>query len=296
MTRLTTNVYVQLQGEPLYVACEQQHRNARVRHRFLHIINPYFAAPGSEDDKVQQLTYHTMGMALSLAPAGTVKPVAVTFPEEAVSIPPSFPILKSLQRSVLDLGSFQLPRRFPLLFDIMAGGLAAADGQDYVIFTNVDICLMPHFYGSVQRILNLGFESLIVNRRTIPKYGLDSQLLPLMLADYGTSHPGFDCFVFPLRLFDSFVRSDVCVGAPEVMRALVFNLVALTESLLILRDAHLTFHLGNDKPWSVPERMDYRDHNYQCSQEVLVAHGRDPRRRELLQNFCTAHNEMYTVP
>ena len=282
MTRISPNVFVQLQGESLYAACERSHRNAQVRHQFLHIVNPFFAPPGSEEDKIQQLTIRTIGLAQAYVPAGTIKPVAVTFPDEFVSLPEALPCLKTLQRSVLDVGSFKLPRRLPLLFDIMACGVAAADDQDYVIFTNADICLMPHFYGSVQRILNLGFESLIVNRRTIAKFSLDPQLLPLMYADYGQSHNGFDCFIFPRRLFDRFVRSNVCVGAPDVMRALIFNLVALSESVLILRDAHLTFHLGDDKTWDSPALMDYFEHNRRCSQEVLAGHAGDHQRRELL--------------
>jgi hypothetical protein len=178
----------------------------------------------------------------------------------------------------------------------MACGLAVADDQDYIVFTNVDICLMPHFYGALQRIINLGFESLIINRRTISKYGLDPQLLPLMLADFGRAHEGFDCFVFPRRLFDRFVQSNVCVGAPDVMRALIFNLVALSESVLILRDTHLTFHLGDDKSWLTPEIIEHHEHNRRCSQDVLTGHSSDPQRRDLLRSFCLAHQEKYSMP
>jgi hypothetical protein len=285
-----------MQGEPLYAACERSHRNARARHRFIHIVNPFFAPPSSEDDKIQQLTFHTIGLAQSLAPTGTAKAVAVTFPEESVPLPASFTLLRSLQRSALDVGSFQISRRLPLLFDVIGCGLAATENHDYVVFTNVDICLMPHFYGTLQRILNLGFESLIINRRTIEKYGFDAQMLPLMFADYGRSHEGYDCFVFPRRLFDQFVRSDVCVGAPDVMRALIFNLVALSESVLILLDSHLTFHLGDDKSWAKAELADYHEHNRRCSYEVLNIHSQDPRRRQLLKSFCVAHQENYSVP
>jgi hypothetical protein len=296
MTKISPNVHIQLQGEPLYVAVDRSHQNDSIRHRFLHIVNPFSVAAGSEGDKIQQLTFRTMELAQAQMPPDSVRTVAVMYPEEDVSIPASFISLKTLQRSAQDVGNFKVKRPLPLLFDILACGLAAAEDRDYVVFTNVDICLMPHFYVSLQRILDLGFESIIVNRRTIAKYGFDPQLLPLMYADYGQSHSGFDCFVFPRRLFDGFVRSDVCVGAPHVMRALMFNLVALTRSLLILRDAHMTFHLGDDKTWQSPEFMDYRDHNQRCTQEVLTAHGQDQHRRELLRSFCLAHNEMFKVP
>src|SRR5690349_18998222 len=159
-----------------------------------------------------------MGLAQSFVPSGSVKQVAVTFPDEQISLPPSFTQVKSLSRSVVDMAIFKQVRRLPLLSDILASGLAVAEDQDYVVFTNVDICPMPHFYGTVQRILNLGFESLIINRRTIEKYAFDPQLLPLMYADHGRSHPGYDCFVFPRRLVDLFASSDACVGAPRVMR------------------------------------------------------------------------------
>lgn len=291
MTQISPNVYAQADGESLYAACGQAHHNARTRHRFLHIVNPFFVPPGSEGDKIQRLTYHTMGLAQGFVPPGSVKQVAVAFPDEQFSLPPSFSQVKSLSRSVVDIAGFRQARRLPLLSDILSCGLAVAEDQDYVIFTNVDICPMPYFYGAVQRILNLGFESLIINRRTIEKYAFDPQLLPLMYADHGQSHPGYDCFVFPLRLVDHFASSDACVGAPRVMRGLIYNLVAVSESLLILRDVHMTFHLGDDRTWDLPELMDYREHNARCADGVLNAHNQVPRRRELLQAFRKAYLE-----
>lgn len=289
MTQISPNVYAQADGESLYTACGEAHHSARARHRFLHIVNPFFAPPGSEGDKIQRLTYHTMGLAQGFVPSGSVKQVAVTFPDEQFSLPPSFSQVKSLSRSVVDIATFKQARRLPLLSDILASGLMVAEDQDYIIFSNVDICPMPYFYGTVQRILNLGFESLIINRRTIEKYAFDPQLLPLMYADNGRSHPGYDCFVFPRRLVDLFASSDACVGAPRVMRGLIYNLVAVSESLLILRDVHMTFHLGDDRTWDVPELKDYREHNVRCADSVLDTQGHAPQRRELLAAFRKAY-------
>lgn len=296
MTRLSSNVFVQTQGESLYDACERAHPGDTPPHRFVHIVNPYEAPAGTEDKRIQEITFHSMQIALGAVAKGFVQVVATTYPDETINLPPSFQRLSKLARAVTDLGRFAVPRRLPLLFDVIELGLSAAGEADTVILTNVDICLLPHFYGSVNRLLGLGFESLVINRRTIGKYGLDPKLIPVMMADPGRVHEGFDCFVFPRRLFDEFVRSDVCVGAPDVMRALLFNLVAVSKSVLILRDAHFTFHLGDDKAWARRELADYQEHNRRCAQEVIDRQSRDPARRQWLQGFCVAHREAYAVP
>jgi hypothetical protein len=296
MTRLSSNVFVQAEGESLYDACERAHPADASPHRFVHIVNPFAAPAGSEQWRIQELTFHTMQIALGAVAKGFVQIVATTYPGETINLPPSFHRLPRLARTVTDLGTFAVPRRLPLLFDIMELGISAAGEADTVILTNVDICLLPHFYGAVNRLLTLGFESLVINRRTIGNYGFDPKLLPVMMADPGRVHEGFDCFVFPRRLFDAFVKSDVCVGAPDVMRALLFNLVAVSRSLIILRDAHLTFHLGDDKAWARRELADYQEHNRRCAQQVIDRQSQDPERRQWLRGFCVAHGEAYAVP
>jgi len=295
MTQLTHNVHVQLLREPIYVATGGSHERVGAPAQVRHVLNPYLCPPDSEGDRIQRLSLQTIAIArtASMAP---VSVAAVHYMDEPLALPDGFESRPALRRSVLDLATFEVPRRLPLLFDVLDCGVEGAAPDSYVIFTNMDIALLPSFYASVQRLIGLGFESLLINRRTIYKYGFDPSLLPLMFADIGEPHDGFDCFVFPVRLLRNFVKAPVCIGAPDVARALLFNLVALSGRVLILRDAHLTFHLGDDKGWARPEFADYHAHNRAASQSVIDRHCADPARRELLQTFCAVHHENYSVP
>jgi len=293
MTQLTENVHVQFLREPIHIAIGPSHTPTRRRYDIRHIVNPYEAAPRSEEARIQKLTLHTMSIARATASL-PVTVSAVTFADETVDVPQGFALTRSLKRSSQDLASFARPRRLPLLFDVLEEGARGASA-DFIVFTNMDIALLPHFYPAIQRLLEAGFDGLLVNRRTIYKYGLDPGLLPLMYADMGEPHDGFDCFVFPARLLAQFEKTPVFIGIPEVARALLFNMVALCDRILILRDAHLTFHLGDDKAWAAPDLADYHRHNLQAAQQVIDVHAVDAKKRARLAAFCEKHRERYTV-
>ena len=70
-------------------------------------------------------------------------------------------------------------------------------------------------------------------------------------------HPGFDCFVFPTAWVEDFVANAACVGIGWVMRSLLYNLVVKARRMVILRNAHLTYHYGDDRPWNAPELEEY---------------------------------------
>lgn len=147
---------------------------------------------------------------------------------------------------------------------------AAADGGvDHLILTNVDICPLPHFYLAVSRLLDYGFDALIINRRTVADCGTSADQLPLLWADPGRPHEGYDCFVFGAAAARRFLRNDAVVGAGGVMRGLIYNLVALARRLLILTDVPLTCHVGDDKEWGRPGLRDSIEHNWREAVAVL---------------------------
>ena len=74
---------------------------------------------------------------------------------------------------------------------------------DYLIYTNCDIILTPHFYESVAYYLSQGHDALVINRQRV-SVSLDQvQDLPAIFAEKGMIHPGFDCFVFSPHLLES---------------------------------------------------------------------------------------------
>lgn len=279
MPRLCDNAYQQSAGEPL--------RDVLLAHgldleapvpalprRIRHVVSPFAAAPGSQAERIQSLTFTAMREAAAFAADANAGQVplhiglrAAVLAGDVTFAQRFFPDTVPLARSAADLRAFQVPRLLPLVFDVIEA--AVDDGCDHVILTNVDICPLPHFYRAVARLLDLGFDALIINRRTLADGAADPSWLPLWCADPGRIHEGYDCFVFSASAARRFVRNDACVGAGGVMRGLIYDMVATASRLLILTDVHLTCHLGDDKTWTRPELRDYIDHNWQEAIAVL---------------------------
>ena len=98
--------------------------------------------------------------------------------------------------------------------------LYAASDADYFIYTNVDIALMPHFYTAVTQLIETGVDAMVINRRTIAKSPSDPAHLPLMWAQVGEKHPGYDCFVFRRDAYPNFDLGTACIGANWIGRVL----------------------------------------------------------------------------
>lgn len=295
MPRVCDNVYRQVAGEPLrdvllaHGLDLEAPAAARPR-RIRHVVSP-FTAGGGQAERIQGLTFAAMHEAAGFAAGAAAgrAPLSVGFRAAAPAADAAFarrffPDTVPLARTVADLRGFQVPRPLPLVFDVVAA--AADEGCDHVVLTNVDICPLPHFYRAVARLLDLGFDALIINRRTLADGAADPSLLPLWCADPGRIHEGHDCFVFSAAAARSFVRNDACVGAGGAMRGLIYAMVAGAARMLILGDVHLTCHLGDDKTWTRPELRDYIDHNW--GEAVAVLRQVAAAHPERFTDFCTA--------
>jgi hypothetical protein len=139
----------------------------------------------------------------------------------------------------------------PRLFAILAAMQKSRSEATHVVFTNSDIHLQPWFYVTAGRFLQAGFDSLIINRRTVHQETTASSCMPveLLMAESGITHPGLDCFVFPRQWLVRMMPTHAVVGRGAVMRSLLFNVVAIAEKLLVLSHAQLTYHFGDDRPW-----------------------------------------------
>lgn len=229
--------------------------------KLAHIVNPVHPAPASDLAVAQPVTFETMRVARRFA-SGTVDVELYTthYPEDAPAAPADFRSTPELDRSVLDVGDFRRPRRLPLLADVLARLYDATDAA-YLIYTNVDIGLMPHFYVAVHRLIESGLEAFVVNRRTIERAYDRIDQLPLMYASTGRPHRGWDCFVFPRNAVPEYDLGAVCIGAPRSGLALLANLMAYTDAYREFKALHLTFHRGDDRSWSASSFSDYRAHN-----------------------------------
>ncbi len=217
---------------------------------FAHIINPVNAPQGTELYRVQPIVFRSMQVAQAQANGARVDLLAVCFPEDEPVVPSYFTLLPFLTRSVLDVKGIKATKKLPFIKEILEA-LAANTDAEYLIYTNADIILQPYFYQVVAAYINQGHDALIINRRRIaPIYDSPDQL-PLIWAQTGNPHPGYDCFVFHRSLLNKFVLSDIILGTPFIDATLAHNVFAHSQSYLLLDHHHLTAHLGMEV---MPER------------------------------------------
>lgn len=223
--------------------------------RIAHIINPFVAPEGSEMQRVQPVTFETMRRAKAAA-AGVadVELLAALFANDRDALPGGFSSTPELTRSVADV----LPgskRQLPLLADVLERAVNTSQA-DYIIYTNVDIAVMPGFYRMVAHYAGKGYDAFAINRRRISgRYNAVSQL-DEMYAEAGETHTGFDTLVFRRDLFSKFVLGNTVIGLPYVDMAFMHNLYAHATQFRLFTGKHLTFHIGMDlaKSWgNAPE-------------------------------------------
>jgi hypothetical protein len=255
--------------------------------RFTHIVNPFTPKSGSEHERAQRITLASMRDAIEEATSAglTVEALGAAFEIDAPAVAEPLRPTAPLERSAQDFPALAGVRPLPLLAEILARGAEEGAG-DYLVFTNIDIGLQPHFYVAVDARLRRDERAgratrpLVINRRTIADHYPGPEELDAMRADRGRRHPGFDCFVFPRAWVARMQLGDALVGAPWLGSLLVANLDALSGwRVTIERFAHLTFHLGDDKAWS--SDTDLARHNIEtataCIERLADDHGPAPR-------------------
>lgn len=230
--------------------------------KFAHIINPIKCKPSSDLHRAQPVTFESIRRSLAFsADEVKVDVLSVQFPEDHEVIPDFVKKLNDLQKSALDYPYLSNQRKLPLIREILEKVYLYKGGVDYVIYTNVDIALMPHFYHFVARQIENGVDSMIINRRTIPSIHMKCEELALMYSCIGEQHPGYDCFVFKREIIPLMLLGDIFVGAAYIGLALYLNLKLFSLNFREFGNEHLTFHIGNDQQWKNSENDGFRIHN-----------------------------------
>lgn len=237
------------------------------RMRIRHVINTVGSSARNDLLEAQDLTLRSIEAALRLAPRDVeVEVVGVHFADEALPIS----WLRgdwTLERSVLNRGSFTSKRRLPLLADVLAP--FNENDYDLGVFTNIDIALQPAFYELVTDINQSGHDAFTINRRTVyPRYGVNTDAW--LASQTGVPHSGHDCFVFTPDVIRRAEVSDVCIGVPLVGRALLFNMMLQADSFRQFIDLNATFHIGDDRPWRRPEMQELVKHNEEAFARLVL--------------------------
>jgi hypothetical protein len=245
--------------------------------RIRHVIPTVGPSAPAELVQAQELTLRSVERALRCVGDGVeVEVRAVRFRDEPIDCE-WVTDCPTLDRSVLDLGEFEVTRRLPLLSDVLA---ALGDPSDYdvAVVTNVDIAVQPLFYELVAEIADEGHDAFSITRRTVQPRFRGSSLARFSTAE-GTLHPGHDCFVMSSEIVERLIPCDVALGVRWVARTLLWQLQLNAENYRNFGDLHATFHVGDDRVWTNPKLADYEKWNE--SQVLALA-------RELVARFGRA--------
>jgi len=238
--------------------------------KFAHIIHPCLPPAGSDLHLAQPITFATMRTAHTFAQGQVdVQLYAVKQQDEAFAIPSGFIATPDLTRTVCEVSSFGIKRPLALIGDILERLYAVAIDAEYLIYTNVDIALQPYFYLAVNNLLDQGYDALIINRRTITTPYQSITEVPLMYAEEGIPHGGYDCFVFKRTVYPSYQLGNICIGAVGIGAALGVNMLYHAANFKEFTDLHLTFHLGDERIWRTDQYQDYARHNWQEFCQIL---------------------------
>jgi hypothetical protein len=241
-----------------------------------HIVHPVVVAPASDLVVAQPITFASMHLAREFCRERlAVQLYAVQYgDEERLPLPDSFIRTRDLSRSVGEVADFRKKRKLALIgdiLDILYGSCAA----DFLIYTNVDIALQPYFYQAVEKIIAKGFDAFIINRRTIPGHYRELADLPLMCAEMGEAHPGWDCFVFARDLYPKFRLGNACIGTDWIGRMMISNMAPLARSFKVFKNLQMTFHIGDERAWNSDDYSDYAAHNKEECRKTLLAFDRE---------------------
>jgi hypothetical protein len=226
--------------------------------RLVHIINPTNVSESSDLYKAQSITIQSIDKAKSFSRFfDQIELVYTHFSEEKVQLPSHFKQLAHLNNSIHDFHEDGVGKKLPLIGEILSKVKTCQ--PTYVVYTNMDIVLMPHFYDTLFGYIALGHDAVVINRRRISSSFIHEKDLSEMYAEIGFSHPGFDCFAFHVNLIDKFITGNICVGIPFVEATLVYNISAFAQNPLYVDDKHLTFHIGLEV--MPPRNKTYYKHN-----------------------------------
>lgn len=214
--------------------------------KIAHIINPVNVQKINDLFAAQKVTFESMIRAKKWYEGDAeINLYSTQFPEDHAIIPEYIHPLSDLKKSVLDVDSTLNGRKLPLIADILEKRNEIED-FDYLIYTNADIALMPHFYEFVTNKISEGHDAIVINRRRLSQKYNRIEELNLMYSDLGSSHPGFDCFVIKKALISEFIFHDICIGIPFLEVTFIHNIASFASNPLYVFDAHLTFHLGTE--------------------------------------------------
>ncbi|MDD3876538.1 MAG: hypothetical protein PHT69_07945 [Bacteroidales bacterium] len=226
--------------------------------KIAHIVNIFKPDYNSDLYTAQPITLESMRVAKNFSDSEiSIDLFSAHYPEDNDMVPSFFLKTTFLELSVTNRGKFKTNRKLPLISEILQKLYEASDAE-YFIYTNNDIILLPFFYKTVKQIIEQGHDAFIINRRRISSRFNKIEDLPLIYAECGKKHPGFDCFVFKREIFPKMHLDNICIGVPFIGVTLAHNLFCFARNFKLFDDLHITTHIGLD---IMGHRTEYYWHN-----------------------------------
>lgn len=229
--------------------------------KIAHIINPVHADPSSELAQVQPFTFESMRQAKEKASAQLdVELLCTQYEEDIPAIPEGFKNCGNLERSAMDIQGAAPFKQLPFLQDILER-MHQAVHADVYLYSNVDIIVTPDFYLAIAAYHAQGIDAMTIHRRRVEPIYESVDQLPLIFAESGLPHSGFDTFAYDAGLASKIDVGEVVIGIPHVGNCLAHNLMAHAQRFEALHERHLCIHLGMEltKNWGP---QDLQKHNY----------------------------------
>ena len=185
--------------------------------------------------------------------------LAACYEEDEKLVPKYIKKTDYLTSSLLDFMKPIKPRKLPFIKDIL--DKAYESDCEYIIYTNVDISLTKEFYTKILKYIEMGHDSMIINRITMPSYTNKSLDWYLENIHTGKNHAGYDCFVFKKSAYKNFKLRNIVIGINWVDEILLRNVLIFAKNPILLQSPYMTFHMGDDVIWKSLEYKDQRKFN-----------------------------------
>ncbi|KAJ1462280.1 hypothetical protein M885DRAFT_506457 [Pelagophyceae sp. CCMP2097] len=171
--------------------------------------------------------------------------------------------------------------KLPLIRDLLACADANAQGADWVILTNPDIVVHPHFYAHISQLVRderRPFRTAwsITRRQVAPRAFAD---MADVFKAKGDAHLGHDTFVVPREWLERLDMANLVPGFSPWGGAFMTSLAHLGRAV-VLGDKRWTFHLAEDGAAEAVAAADAAD---AAAAPDAAAHRAAQRREQALQ-------------
>jgi len=267
----TENIVLQEEQDPLGLLVDASAPQGQgTPCQFVHLLNVYAKDGRNALDQEQVHVLDSLREAAQnyAKHGGKVSFLAACEESDQILAPSDFAVRSCLKRRANALPEFRSLPPLPFLFDVLgAASAGSSESSEFVVYTNFDIAVQPFFFQFLDYFIRGGFDAVIVNRRTVCPISLRAPLF-VGQSDIGQPHPGMDCFVFPRSWLGCFTPTAAITGVGQVMRSLLYNLVAKAQRLLFLSRTHVTLHYGDDRRWRAPEFELAEAHNAREAEQL----------------------------